>query len=244
MHEHRNASDGSARRPSVSPARSLPRRLLSVWAHPGDEAEWSAGLLGRTARAGGHVTVVALTDGEHAFPADDHESPRGRRPCRRTELYAAMRRIGVHDVRFLGVPVGGVAASPRAVVRALTHLIEDICPDLVLTLDPDAPDRHRDQIGAAELVTRSWLERRSGDLWFVTDSDPAIDDVRMTLDEAELARKLDAIAAHQGRSSGPGRVGGERYRRWSPVGADGVWRADDARRGAATPVPRVTTAVA
>ncbi len=233
--EHLTCPVGLADRAATPPVRRLPRRLLSVWAHPGDESEWSAGLLARTVRAGGHVTVVALTDGEHAFGADDDRSPRRRRRRRRTELYAATRRLGVHDVRFLGVPVGGVASSSRPVVRALTHLIEDICPDLVLTAEPGAHHRHPDHVAAAELVTRSWLERRSGDLWYATEQLGGAAGVGVELDGTELDRKLDAVAAHRGRSSGPARADAEWYRPWSIDSG-----ATDGRAGPAVAAARST----
>jgi LmbE family N-acetylglucosaminyl deacetylase len=55
-----------------------PRRPLGIWAHPDDEAYLSAGLMARTTDAGGHVTCVTATMGEHGFAADDPRSPTER----------------------------------------------------------------------------------------------------------------------------------------------------------------------
>ena len=58
-----------------------PRRLLGIWPHPDDEAYLSAGLMGRTTDAGGHVTVLTLTRGTKGTsdPADYDQPQFGAR---------------------------------------------------------------------------------------------------------------------------------------------------------------------
>ena len=68
-------------------------------------------------RSGGHVTVVALSDGESGFPADDSRSIGVRRALRRTELRAAMAEIGVADV--LSARRTRSITRPRQIAMAL-----------------------------------------------------------------------------------------------------------------------------
>ena len=79
---------------TAAPSGPRPRHLLGVWAHPDDEAYLSAGLMARTVDQGGRVTVVALTDGEAGFPADDRRPTHERARQRRRELLTAMAGSG------------------------------------------------------------------------------------------------------------------------------------------------------
>src|SRR3954452_235954 len=75
-----------------------PRRLLGIWPHPDDEAYLSAGLMGRTTDAGGHVTVLTLTRGTKGTsdPAEYDQPHFGVR--REAELRASVAEVGVDDV--------------------------------------------------------------------------------------------------------------------------------------------------
>lgn len=218
-----------------------PRRLLGIWAHPDDESYLSAGLMDRTIRAGGHVTIVALTDGEAGFPADDPRSTRRRRRQRRAELTAAMAAIGVHDVRFLGLPDGGLAEQPeQRVQRSLRALIADICPDVVVTFGPDGITGHDDHVACSRLVTEAWLDRPSGELWYAAKTNGWLDEWRdlhdrfgvwmteeptgvdaddlelvIDLGGAALDRKRRVLGEHRSQTAAIAEaMGEEQYRRW------------------------------
>ena len=157
-------------RPSTHAAKhptDLTTRLLGIWAHPDDEAYLSAGLMARTIADGGHVTVVAITDGDAGFPDDDPRSSEQRAAQRRRELRAAMALIGVHDVRFLGIADGAVATTPAdRLVAEIGHIIRDVDPDAILTFGPDGITGHDDHVANSDLVTRAWLDTRIGELWY------------------------------------------------------------------------------
>ncbi len=150
---------------SAEPAGPCPRRLLGVWAHPDDEAYLSAGLMARTVEQGGRVTLLALTDGEAGFPADDPRPAGERARQRRCELLAAMARIGVTDVRFLGLPDGGIADRvDEALVEEVRDLVREIRPDITVTFGPDGITGHDDHVANWRLATRAWVDIGIGEL--------------------------------------------------------------------------------
>lgn len=101
--------------------------LLLVAAHPDDETLG----LGATAAAltdrGVTVQVVAVTDGEAAYPED----PGGRAALateRRRELVAATARLRLPPPIFLGIPDGEVSANEDLLGVELEALLADSPP--------------------------------------------------------------------------------------------------------------------
>lgn len=218
-----------------------PRRLLGLWAHPDDESYLSAGLMDRVVRAGGQVTVVTLTDGEAGFPEDDPRSAEELRRLRRSELRAALGVYGVDDVRFLGLPDGGVSAAPEApLVDALEAVVREVRPDVVVTFGPDGITGHDDHTTTSRLAGEAWRRVGHGELWHAAKTDGWLarwrelhdrlgvwmteeptgvpeDEIAMVLDlaPAELRRKRAALAAHGSQSDIVAAAMGEAtYRRW------------------------------
>lgn len=218
-----------------------PRRVLGIWAHPDDEAYLSAGLMDRVVRAGGHVTLVVLSDGEAGFPADDARSIGVRRTLRRTELRTAMAEIGVADVRFVGLPDGGVdEAEPAPIVDALDGILDEVRPDVTATFGPDGITGHVDHIACWRLATQAWRRRRDGQLWYAAKTEAWLDEwrtlhdqfglwmteeptgvpaagirTRITLDAAEVDRKRAVLDGHASQTAGVVAAFGENdYRRW------------------------------
>lgn len=218
-----------------------PRSLLGLWAHPDDESYLSAGLMDRVLRAGGRVTVVILTDGEAGFAADDPRPVEERRALRRSELRAAMAALGVHDVRFVGLPDGGLADlgedEPLAAFRAA---LADVRPDVTVTFGPDGITGHDDHVVASRLATEAWRAEGCGELWYaakthgwleewrelhdrlgvwMTEEPTGVEDeeIAMLVDltPRELRRKRAALAAHGSQSDLVAAAMGEpTYRRW------------------------------
>src|SRR5215216_5885469 len=84
------------------------RRLLLVHAHPDDETIGNGATMARYVAEGAHITLVTCTLGEegevlvpqlHRLRAEEADQLGGYRIG---ELAAAMRHLGVTDVRFLG----------------------------------------------------------------------------------------------------------------------------------------------
>ena len=218
-----------------------PRRLLGIWAHPDDEAYLSAGLMALTVAAGGHVTVVAITNGEAGFADDDPRSPEQRSAQRQRELRSAMARIGVTDVRFLGIADGEVASVPTdEVVAEIAGIIGDVGPDVVVSFGPDGVTGHADHVANSHLVTRAWGENPIGDLWYAAKTDQWLAEWRQLHDDFgvwmtgepigvrpedveliielegdALDTKRDVLAEHKSQTEGLAAAFGEdRYRRW------------------------------
>jgi LmbE family N-acetylglucosaminyl deacetylase len=208
-----------------------PRRWLGVWAHPDDESYLSAGAMDCIVRNGGHVTVVALSDGEAGFPADDPRPAAHRRRQRRAELRTAMAEIGVRDVRFLGLADGAVAdalVDERAdiVLAGLTEIIREVRPDIVATFGPDGVTGHPDHVACWQLATRAWSEAPQGELWYaaktvswldtwrdlhdrfgmwMTEEPTGVDDgdveAVLRLDGTDLDRKRRVLAGHHSQTT-------------------------------------------
>ncbi len=84
-----------------------PKSTVIVSPHPDDETLSSGGLIARQRGRGISVIVVAVTDGEGAYPGDPADELAA---TRRNEQLRALRRLGVAagDVYRLEVPDGGV----------------------------------------------------------------------------------------------------------------------------------------
>jgi LmbE family N-acetylglucosaminyl deacetylase len=220
-------------------APSPPRRVLGLWAHPDDEAYLSAGLMDRVLRAGGQVTILTLTDGEAGFPADDPRSITERRDVRRSELRAAMAAIGVEDIRFLGLPDGGLEHVPESdLLDALRPVVTEVRPDVVVTFGDDGITGHSDHVVTSRLATEAWRTQEPaeerGELWYAAKTHGWLDEWRdlhdrlgvwmteeptgvredeiatvVDLTPAELERKRAVLAAHASQSASVAEALGE-----------------------------------
>lgn len=149
--------------------------LLLVHAHPDDESLATGGTIARYAAAGVPVAVVTCTLGEHgevigdelAGLAAEHADQLGG--YRLTELRAACIELGVSAHRFLGglgrwrdSGMAGTAAirHPRAFAAgdldeqaaALTAILEELRPQVVVSYDSGGGYGHPDHIRAHEVT--------------------------------------------------------------------------------------------
>jgi LmbE family N-acetylglucosaminyl deacetylase len=144
--------------------------LLSIWAHPDDEAYLSAGLMAQTRRAGHRVAVVTATRGEHGTNDPVSWPPRRLARHRTRELARSLRVLGIREHTWLGYADGSLADADRRLgVATVQRLIEDIRPDTIVTFGPDGMTGHDDHRTISSWVTEAW--RRSGApaaLWYAT----------------------------------------------------------------------------
>lgn len=120
--------------------------MLVVVAHPDDETFGCGSVLAHAASRGVETVVACATRGEAGSDAADIAVIRER------ELRDAATVLGVRRVELLGwidsgmdgEPAPGtlVAAPLDEVARAVAALVDDVRPDVVVTLD--ASDGHRD----------------------------------------------------------------------------------------------------
>jgi len=122
-------------------------RLVVVSPHPDDEILGCGGLIHDAASAGHAVCVIALTDGEQAYPNDRAWPPHRLAPVRRAELDAALRCLGGTAVEavHLGLGDGRLAQRQAAIVEALAPL----CNPGDVLLATWARDGHRDHEAAS-----------------------------------------------------------------------------------------------
>jgi LmbE family N-acetylglucosaminyl deacetylase len=138
--------------------------ILSVWAHPDDEAYLAGGIMAAAVDAGAGVVCVTATHGERGTP-DPSTWPPARLSARRdAELAASLALLGVSEHIQLGYPDGGCAEVPAdEAVDRLAALISDIRPDTVLTFGPDGVTGHPDHRTVSGWTTAA--VRRSDSGW-------------------------------------------------------------------------------
>ena len=152
-----------------------PRRLLGIWPHPDDEAYLSAGLMGRTADAGGHVTVLTLTRGTKGTsdPADYDQPQFGAR--RERELRASLAEVGVHDLRVGDYRDGECDLVPDEVaIELIADTIATVVPDTIVTFGPDGITGHTDHCVVSAWVTEAWRRTPGAELLYATMTDAHI----------------------------------------------------------------------
>lgn len=123
-------------------------RLLVVVAHPDDESFGCGSVLAHAAASGYGTAVLCATRGEAGesrVPSADLAA------LREQELRAAARILGVGEVRLLahadsgmhGEPAPGtLAADPAMLESEIRSVVEELRPEIVVTLD--GSDGHRD----------------------------------------------------------------------------------------------------
>jgi N-acetyl-1-D-myo-inositol-2-amino-2-deoxy-alpha-D-glucopyranoside deacetylase len=124
-------------------------RLLVVIAHPDDESFGCGSVLARASAAGDDTAVLCATRGEAGESRVDTDDLAA---LREAELRAAAHVLGVGVVRLLdhadsgmtGDPAPGTlaAADPSRVAAEVQAVVDELRPDVVVTLD--ASDGHRD----------------------------------------------------------------------------------------------------
>ncbi len=133
-----------------------PVRTVVVAPHPDDEVLMFAGLIAHQVDAGANVLILAVTDGEAAYP-DVPPSVLGER--RRGEQLAAVEAMGDGriDIVRLGLPDGGVEEHSTALAGA----IQDVRSPGCIIAAPWHLDHHCDH----EAIGRAALDvaLRSGD---------------------------------------------------------------------------------
>jgi LmbE family N-acetylglucosaminyl deacetylase len=210
-------------------------RLLVVVAHPDDESFGCGSVLALAASRGWDTAVLCATRGE----AGEAKVPVGDLGAtRESELREAARILGVREVRVLDHVDSGMAgalderalaAAPTdAVAAEVRAVIDELRPDVVVTLD--ASDGHRDHAAVRDATLRAvdtsthspdavylWCLARSsmarwaehmratgegGAYLALGDLGTPDDEITDVVDTSEhLARRWEAIRAHRSQAS-------------------------------------------
>ena len=209
--------------------------LLVVVAHPDDESFGCGSVLARAAEAGHRTAVLCATRGEAGesrIEVDDLAA------VRESELRAAASLLGVDEVRVLDHRDSGMAgdhspgtlaaADPSTLAAEVLAVVDELRPDVVITLD--ASDGHRDhavmrdatlaaveQAGHPPAATYLWCLARSsmarwaehqrvigaGDAYLALGELGTPDeDITLVIDAAaQLGTRWAAIRAHASQGS-------------------------------------------
>lgn len=145
--------------------------IVSLHAHPDDEALLTAGWLAQRAAAGDRVVLAFATDGAAGLTGARHRRDLGR--TRRDEAAASADALGVTRVVWLGYADSGMADAPstgpgrladadvETAARVVADLLDDEDADLLTGYDdrggyghPDHVQVHRIARRAQELAAR------------------------------------------------------------------------------------------
>ncbi|HET6877551.1 MAG TPA: PIG-L deacetylase family protein [Jatrophihabitans sp.] len=166
-------------------------RVLVTVAHPDDETFGTGSVIAAAVERGAEVTVCCATRGEAGeAPGLDPGCDLGA--VREAELRAAGEVLGVSRCLVLGYGDSGMTGEPQPgslaaapfpdVVSDVRQVLRDVEPHVVVTLDPDHGDGHRDH----ERIGRATIEACR-----------ELADVRLyiwAVDQALMARWFAALA--------------------------------------------------
>jgi LmbE family N-acetylglucosaminyl deacetylase len=213
--------------------------ILSVWAHPDDEAYLCGGIMAMATAAGSRVVCVTATRGELGV-TDAERWPPDRLPAiREAELAECLRVLGVREHRWLGYPDGGCAGVDRGEgAERIAQLLRDVSPDTVLTFAPDGQTGHPDHIAVHHWTADAVRATGIGTLHVVANTQEWMDEfltgmlelnvlmgeppatwtapvsIDLPLTEEVIGRKLSALAAQASQTEAlRAAVGDDFYRR-------------------------------
>jgi mycothiol S-conjugate amidase len=168
-----------------------PRSLLTVHAHPDDEASKGAPTVARYAAQGVRTTLVCCTGGEAGDilnPALDRPEVRAEiAAVRRAELARATEIIGYDEVVLLGYHDSGMPDTPvnarpdnfanaplDEAVGRLVEVIRRTRPQVIVTYGDDQEGYpHPDHLRVHEITQHAW--HRAGDPdWYPEHGDPFV----------------------------------------------------------------------
>lgn len=138
----------------------IPKRAMSIHAHPDDQEFTVAGTLAKWSGAGCEVISVVITSGDAGSndPAHDASFKPELARLREGEQNAANNLIGIKETLYLHYPDGELEPT-LALRKELTKLIRTHKPDVVVTGDPQAVFygngyiNHPDHRAAAQAAT-------------------------------------------------------------------------------------------
>jgi LmbE family N-acetylglucosaminyl deacetylase len=105
----------------MSDIRSL-GTILSIWAHPDDEAYLCGGIMAMAAEAGSHVVCVTATRGELGVTDPTRWPPEQLAAIREAELAESLRILGVTEHRWSDYLDGGCAVVGEARYRRIIRV--------------------------------------------------------------------------------------------------------------------------
>jgi LmbE family N-acetylglucosaminyl deacetylase len=135
--------------------------VLSIWAHPDDEAYLAAGLMATATDLGSRVVCVTATRGEHGTSDPERWPPERLAPIREREMAASLAVLGVSEHRWLPYADGACASvAPHEAMATIAAVIDEVRPDTIVTFGPDGMTGHPDHRAVSAWVTAAWSRSR------------------------------------------------------------------------------------
>ncbi|MEM7338244.1 MAG: PIG-L deacetylase family protein [Actinomycetota bacterium] len=206
---------------------------LAVAAHPDDLDFGCAGTTASLTAAGDRVVYCLVTDGQ-AGGFDNTITRAEMAEIRRKEQTAAAAVVGVTELHWLGFPDGAVEAG-LPLRKAITRVIREVKPDVVITQSPDRnyarrifgshPDHRavgdstldavypdsRNEFAFPELLADEGLEPHTvAETWLIGGprADHAVDIT------AFMEAKIEALLCHESQMQAPDEMP-EMLRTWA-----------------------------
>jgi len=212
--------------------------IVSVWAHPDDEAYLCGGLMSLAAAAGSRVVCVTATRGELGVTDPVRWPPERLADIREAELAECLRRLGLTEHHWLGYPDGGCASVEQAEAAGrIAAILQAVRPDTVLTFAVDGQTGHPDHIAVHHWTREAVRQSGIGTLHVVANPPEWVDrylpklvelgalmgeppqpwrgplSVDLSLDPQTVERKLSALAAQASQTEAMRALAGEEYYR-------------------------------
>lgn len=128
-------------------------RYLFVGPHPDDIEIGAGATVSRLTAQGKRVTFLICTDGRYGTENTALTGDELIR-TRRSEAIASAARLGVTDVRFLGLSDGG-AYTRQALLTGIAQVISDVQPEVLFAPDPCVRSEcHMDHLNVGQAVRR------------------------------------------------------------------------------------------
>lgn len=134
------------------------KKLLLIFAHPGDESFAAGGTIAKYAKAGWEIHIICATSGE--------AGPRGQYTYRKKEelgnirlheLNTAGKVLGIGAVETLGYPDGKLKSVHFGELEdKLFRSMISISPDIVITFEPNGISNHPDNMRMSLSVTYAY----------------------------------------------------------------------------------------
>jgi LmbE family N-acetylglucosaminyl deacetylase len=151
--------------------------ILSIWAHPDDEAYLCGGIMSMAAGAGSRVVCVTASRGELGVTDPTRWPPERLAYIRGAELAACLAILGVTEHRRLGYPDGGCAdVDLNAAAEQIVEIIREVAPDTILTFSPDGQTGHPDHIAVHRWTVEAVRRTCIGTLHVVANTQDWLDD--------------------------------------------------------------------
>ncbi len=165
--------------------------------HPDDDVIGCGGTIVKRIAQGKQVVVVYMTSGEAGMSVPSSSAQRATK--REREARKAARHLGVHKLRFLRFPDGGLSMH-RTYLNMVRSIIDDLCPEFVYT--PHDADGHSDHSMTCRLVAEALVNLQDAprhlkyEVWTPLLEVDHLEDV-----SGVMKQKLEALRLHDSQVS-------------------------------------------